>query len=136
MGRIYRRPVWSPRGQRRVPVNSALTPRVVTNFWELCWPLHDLRFSVWLFGWTFLERLVGGLVSCVAPRGWRKVQMAVHHLHQGAGDHRASWGRGALSLTYRSVGPRGRKLAGEMAQARVYANGTQAWAGLDSRPTI
>ena len=92
-----------------------------------------------LFGfsdWTFLERLLDGLVSHVAPRGWCKVQMAVHHLHQGAGDHRASWGRGALSLTYRSVGPRGRKLAGEMAQARVYANGTQAWAGLDSRPTI
>ena len=52
-------------------------------------------------------RLVDGLVSCVAPRGWRKVQMAVHQLHQGAGDHRGSWGRGALSLTYRSVGPRG-----------------------------
>jgi hypothetical protein len=80
--------------------------------------------------WTFLERLLDGLVSHVAPRGWCKVQMAVHHLHQGAGDHRASWGRGA------SVGPRGPKLAGEMAQARVYANGTQAWAGLDSRPTI
>ncbi len=69
--------------------------------------------------WTFLERVVDGLVSHVAPRGWCKVQMAVHHLHQGAGDHRAFWGRGALSLTYRSVGPRGPKLAGEMAHARV-----------------
>ncbi len=33
--------------------------------------------------WTFLERVVDGLVSHVAPRGWCKVQMAVHHLHQG-----------------------------------------------------
>jgi hypothetical protein len=49
--------LWSPRGQRRVPVNSALTPRVVTNFWELFWPLRDLRFSVWLFGFGKLQAL-------------------------------------------------------------------------------